>query len=249
MEAGIDGGGQPEVGVLPVPGSVPADPARSAADAALVAELRAANFAGRRYEQLRRQLAAYACHTLHAMICNGTLYARAAEIAWPIRLSAAQAELLRTSETERTQLVDDAVAIGLALFVQRGLVEGGWRSDGGANLASYCVNACIMASINVFRSWQKRARIALAEHPVGDPDATRDGIGPVAADPAELVAMYDAVRERLDSTPPRLRPVLARIALLGETQAQAAVATGHSARSVEGQMRRYRAQLRAEGVR
>lgn len=120
-------------------------------DRDLVAALAAEDFHGPIWQRLRNDLAGYGHAVLMAWMATGAISWQCARKGVPI----GPTPTTWTSE-ERSDLATAAVIAGITLFHSKGLVQGGWRFDGGASLRTYFVGAALRSFRSPYRAWRTR---------------------------------------------------------------------------------------------
>jgi hypothetical protein len=214
----------------------------------LVVRLRKSGCSGVLWLQTVDRLVGYGVGTLHRLLLDGSINAKLARLGRPVQLSAAELEHLAASQEERDDLVRDAVFTGLVLFRDRGIADGTWSPERGADLMTYFVNACLLALPNIVGSWRTRR----ARTPPIVPHHVELESFAMAGDDPSLRALDDAALDALlASLPPQIARVARTVACDGITWAAACRRHSVSPRMVEGHLRRLRrSQLpRSEDVR
>jgi DNA-directed RNA polymerase specialized sigma24 family protein len=214
-------------------------PCRICADAALVDRLAAARFSGHEYEVLRRRLAELGFVVLLGQIRTGEIFRACHRARRPVFPRGDELHRLASSPDDRAALATDAAMGGLDLFCREGLVQGGWRRDGGAALDTYFLGACVLTFPQVFRTWRRDRDRELDCRSYGSDPATEPallarpavGLGPVAF--VELV-------EELAAMPPVVRYAAVHIIVLGRSHAEIAADLGITAAALGERLRRYR---------
>jgi DNA-directed RNA polymerase specialized sigma24 family protein len=172
---------------------------RLAEDAAEVARLADAGFAGRPYQDFEERLIRYGKALLTAWLLSGEIFARCRAkgmgLPGPARLP---------THEDCGDITADTLVLGLRDFRRRALVEGGWRPEGGARLDSSFVNGLLEPFANAYRGWNVQAQREVDELMRRDPEATEADMEEIAADPStsdpqEIVMRRSAVEEALAS--------------------------------------------------
>lgn len=127
---------------------------RRAADAEMLAQLKAEGFAGPRWELFVNELARYGLAVIEVWLQTGYLFAKTREQHRPLNPSSHELEQLRKDPDERAGLADVVVARALRSFRDKSLSGLGWSADGGAGITTYFIGGCIIAFNNAFRSWR-----------------------------------------------------------------------------------------------
>ena len=218
---------------------------RRAADQALRDELARHDFAGRQYCEFQEELARYGTAVLRAWMYSGYVFKLAASRGFALHPSDAELEELHHDSEARDDLANMTVAVALPRFRQRALIEGGWRHDGGAALATYFMGACLYVFPNEFRKrrvqnekWRRQSR---RDPALTMPEADH------AADPAIRATGNIHVVNRLRDADPRARGVVA-LTIDGYSQEEIAELLGErSVRAVEGVLYRWRTREKERG--
>jgi hypothetical protein len=116
------------------------------------------DFAGPRYRRFEEEIAAYGLAVLRGWLRTGYVFALTAQLGYYLHPTAAELRELAYDAEARHELADMTIALTLPSFRQRALVEGGWRVDGGAAIATYFTGACLRVFVNEFRKrrrWQQ----------------------------------------------------------------------------------------------
>lgn len=116
------------------------------------------------------------------------------------------------------------------------LMEGKWRSDGGASLRTYFIGQCLFQILNVFRDAAKIERERREREVIQSPEDVEGRIRGSSV-PADAVLMHRLTTEELlQSVHPRARAAMARRAR-GESFEEIAVAEGFAdAKAVENKL-------------
>jgi hypothetical protein len=209
---------------------------RHLADRELVARLASRDFVGPGWDRvLAPELARYGVSVLTAWILTGMIFVRCQEK--QLNLAPPHRPLARE---EAGDLARMTVAYALPAFRVRALVNGGWRPDGGASLASWFVGSCVYAFPNLWRAWRsEQNRWDMAHARALEVGSTL----PPASDPAIEVTARAQVLAVLAGMGEDDRTIAA-LAADGHTQQEIGEILGLSARAVEGRMRRIRRRYR-----
>lgn len=215
------------------------------ADIDIVEGLRATGATGAHWEVLAGSLAAYGIGTLNRILIAGSIRNATASTGWPVLLSNEEQSELTSDPTARADLVHESVARGLVAFREKAVLGGTWSPLGGASLATYFINGCLREMPNVVRQWRTGRQERFASPVTTDQESDSYSLASTslrrsASDPAELVGSQSSAEDILEELPVSLRTPIARVALLGETLAEAAAATGQSEKALEGKLYRYR---------
>lgn len=130
---------------------------RHARDQDLYAAVRAQGFCGRDWDKLVDALAQYGLAVMEAWMRTSYVFAKVNKIGRPLPHSDTESRELRENEDLRAELGAETVARALKYFRDAAVTDGpkAWRPDGGANLTTYFVGACVQAFNNEFRRWQR----------------------------------------------------------------------------------------------
>jgi hypothetical protein len=137
---------------------------RRAADQELRDELASCDFGGQRYQRFEEELARYGMSVLRGWMYSGYIFQLAAGRGFSLHPSDRELEELHRDSDLREELATMTVAVALPRFREYALVRGGWRSDGGANLATY-MGSCLFVFPNELRKrrvQQKKWRLQTA---------------------------------------------------------------------------------------
>lgn len=124
-------------------------------DRQLFDAVRVEGFCGRRWDRLAGDLAAYGWAVLDAWLRTGYIFAKVGAIGRPLQHSYTEALELTTNADLRDELCTETVARALKKFRGAALEGTGWSPDGGANLTTFFVGACLQAFNNEFRRWTR----------------------------------------------------------------------------------------------
>lgn len=128
-------------------------------DQALHDYLDSVGWQGPDYEAFVVQAADYAHRSLRKLIRNREAFKRLDARGWP-RWPTAREELLLQG-TELHNLIERTVEDTVLRFqaqARRGQGWGGWRSTGGASLATWLVNGCVYELANSYDRWRRAMR-------------------------------------------------------------------------------------------
>ncbi|WP_330185965.1 hypothetical protein OHB26_38890 (plasmid) [Nocardia sp. NBC_01503] len=126
----------------------PDAPERLAADLALIATLRRAEFSGPLWDTYACELARYAFGVLSAWMSTGHIFAIARSKRIPCTPSPGELERFMSDPDLRTDIADVAIVEALQSFRRKMLLGTGWRADGGASVTTYFIGACVIAFVN-----------------------------------------------------------------------------------------------------
>ncbi|GAB1693319.1 RNA polymerase sigma factor [Krasilnikovia sp. M28-CT-15] len=200
--------------------------------------LAAADFAGPRYRRFEEEISAYGLAVLRAWMRTGYIFTLTAQLGYYLDPTPAEIEELARDPEARHELADMTIALTLPAFRQRALVEGGWRVDGGAAIATYFTGAALRVFVNEFRKrrryqqkWQTNVCQDIEVWPM-----------PSSAGDPEIIAINGIlIRDHLSSLDSRTRAVL-KLVLDGYSQQEITEMLGLvSIKAVEGLLRRWRA--------
>lgn len=133
------------------------------------------------------------------------------------------------------------------VFHEYGLRQGRWDPVGGASLATYGVNACVLCFPPVYQKWW-RGRVL--ERSFGDLAAdlpARFQVDARQPDPVDLVADRMEVEHLMRQIPEPARTALWARGVEGATQAEAARLVGMTEKALEGRIGRARTNLGLSG--
>jgi DNA-directed RNA polymerase specialized sigma24 family protein len=133
-------------------------------DDVLWARLRQDGFAGRSWDLVSDRLARYGYQCIGAWIRAGVIFGKCWEAGARGLADADLDALQRMSAEDVEELVQDAVAKGLANLQQRARNGEGWRDGGGRSLEAYFITSCLLAFPTIYRGHcRKRRRWACAD--------------------------------------------------------------------------------------
>ncbi len=190
---------------------------RRAADAALFERLAAERFTGPAYERFANELAAYGLAVMQAWLRTGHIFRLVR--AKGIRLHPTEHELMlfARSEDERQSLALTTVTVALTQFKQRAQADTGWSADGGANITTYFMGACVLSFPNelarVRRADKRWSKSLAAEERTESFKCMNeahgiDTSGSIGRDPASIVAGTDQVERTLTTLTDKQRQVV-----------------------------------------
>ncbi len=175
---------------------------------------------------------------LDGWLRSGKIFAKVAEATFPLWPSGAELEELARDGDARDELADSTVAVALAHFHQRSMIEGGWRPAGGRSLTIYFIGACLLEFPNEMKRFRRSRRTRVTEFPatevIENLPAGRPGLD------------TSPLRDLLDGLDERTRRVL-ELKLDGYRHTEIAELTGMKVRAVEGVLYRWRQKHRREG--
>jgi DNA-directed RNA polymerase specialized sigma24 family protein len=228
-------GGMPQRPV-PDPDDLAELAARLQADCEMRDKLAAQGFAGETYAVLEDELAGYGYQLMTAWLASGHIFTRCRQaglgtLSLPIPFS------------DREDLAQETVADALGSFRRKGLVQGGWRPDGGASMKAYFTGALLLQFANI---WRRRLRAPATSRALSL-DTLPTELESLVPDPADVAVQRDEIRRALVS----MENDRTRIALVltqdGYEQDEIAeiLGPGTTPRAVEGLLRRHRRRLAA----
>jgi DNA-directed RNA polymerase specialized sigma24 family protein len=133
-------------------------------DDVLWARLRQDGFAGRSWDLVSDRLARYGYQCIGAWVRAGVIFGKCWEAGARGLADADLDALQRMSAEDVEELVQDAVAKGLANLQQRARNGEGWRDGGGRSLEAYFITSCLLAFPTIYRGHcRKRRRWASAD--------------------------------------------------------------------------------------
>jgi len=133
-------------------------------DDVLWARLRQDGFAGRSWDLVSDRLARYGYQCIGAWVRSGVIFGKCWEAGARGLADADLDALQRMSAEDVEELVQDAVAKGLANLQQRARNGEGWRDGGGRSLEAYFITSCLLAFPTIYRGHcRKRRRWASAD--------------------------------------------------------------------------------------
>ncbi|MFI6976759.1 hypothetical protein ACIBMX_48650 [Streptomyces phaeochromogenes] len=221
---------------------------RRMADERMVRLLAADGFTGTRYDRFEEELARYGISVLRGWMHSGFVFKLVALRGFDLKPDGLELdELVRDSEL-REELAMMTVAWALPVFRQRALVEGGWRAEGGAGIATYFMGACAYEFPNEYRRYrrqEKRWRRGQASQDITT--EVRSAVGCVEEEVLSNLWVLDELKSIDD---PRIQ---AAVALTVDDFSQEEIQQlldAKSIRAVEGMLYRWRTKKqRDEGGR
>lgn len=121
-------------------------------DRSIIAELRAAGFAGRDYDYFASEIAKYGIAVMAAWIRTHQIFSklrsRGRGLAEP------SDDVLRDTETA-FEVAMETVAYALGNFRTYVLLPGRWDPDRGASIRTYFIGQCLIQFPNVYRRWHR----------------------------------------------------------------------------------------------
>lgn len=175
--------------------------ARRLADAFLVEALRADGFQGRSYSRFEEELARYGMAVISSWISTGKIFTQASRQGFPLKRPSRP-----LTPDESDELAMESTARALRSFKRMALQEGRWRPDGGADLKTYFLGACVLEFANVYRQFSRsiareREFIPLDEEIESAASLESDPIGDLEQQMFAKATIADMLRTgKLDST-------------------------------------------------
>jgi sigma-70-like protein len=214
-------------------------------DRRIVARLASEGFAGPNTDKLLLATFDHAMAVMKFLVDTGRIFDACARLRRTVRRQHGDDQW---TVDDREHLVGSSVDAGVFhVFREYGLRRGRWSPSGGASLATYGVNACVLCFPPVYQKWW-RARVL--ERSFGDlaadvpPRLQADLRQP---DPAKVVSDRDEAERYLRQMPQPLRTAVWMRAVEGASQAEAAEFVGMTERSLESRLGRARASLGLSG--
>jgi DNA-directed RNA polymerase specialized sigma24 family protein len=206
---------------------------RLARDAALLAELGKAGFAGRAFDLYHEELVKYGFAVCLKWIRSGRMHRECGQRGRPV------GELPATATMQDFRdLATDAAVEGAVLFRRLALVGGQWSPAGGASLATFYIGACIHVYPGVYRRWYRLHMPWTVVDPI--PDDTDHGAVNPHSDVFLLRELLQSVLHRLSEINERAHVALTMRAD-GYSYATIAKVLGCTERAVGGLLDRGRA--------
>ncbi|MFJ8955217.1 hypothetical protein ACIRO1_34505 [Streptomyces sp. NPDC102381] len=131
---------------------------RRMADQQLVHRLSESGFAGPHYVRFEAELARYGISVLRGWLYSGYVFKLVAARGFDLKPHELELEELAEDSDLREELASMTIARALPVFRQRALVEAGWRSDGGASIATYFMGASAYEFPNEYRRHRVQQR-------------------------------------------------------------------------------------------
>ena len=211
---------------------------RRAADKELRDELASAGFTGPKYQAFQEELARYGMSVLSAWMYTGYIFQLTAARGFALHPTEQELEELHRKPEIRDEHAVMTVALALARFREQALAGGGWRPEGGANLATYFMGACLYVFPNEFRKRRvQQMKWQLQNHP--DPAVTSPPTAAVT-DPGVVVAGKLRVCADLARADPREAAIVA-LTIDGYSQEEIVETLDEtSIRAIEGVLYRWR---------
>lgn len=220
---------------------------RHAVDAEVFAAVRAEGFEGKRWDRLAEDLGRYGWAVMAAWLFTGYVFVKVNQIGRPLTPTDAElAELARDAEV-REELCIETVARAVKTFRDQAIADRGWSPQGGANLTTFFVGACVQAFNNEFRRWCRLER-RWGPNQVADPQVLAEHGGRLAevsrgphvfAEPARAAAdgdHFERVLTELSDT----EQVIVRFTDAGYAQKEIGEMLGLTERAVEARLYRLR---------
>jgi hypothetical protein len=217
-------------------------------DDVLWARLRQDGFAGPAWDVVSDRLARYGYQCIGAWVRTGVIFTKCWESGARGLAPSDLETLARMPAEDVEELVQDAVAAGLAGLRERARNGAGWRDGGGRSLEAYFVTSCLLAFPTIYRGHCRRRRrrlradLALAAEPA---ERRSD-----AVDVATVVVHRDELQRVLVSIgDPCLRTAV-YLSALGHPCREIALLLprGTTPRQVEDMLRAYRRREEADNA-
>lgn len=206
---------------------------RLGGDEDLLLRLQLHGFAGKEWDRAAEEFAVYGMAVLRSWLRTQLIFIKVRQ---RTRMPLARPPEDWLDELDvRVSVAEDTIIRAIAKF-REVLMDGGWRSDGGASLRTYFIGQCLFQILNVFRDAAKAERQRRKRELVQSPEEVeRLRVGSAA--PADAALMNRLTTEELlESVHPRARGAMARRAR-GESYEEIAVAEGFAdAKAVENRL-------------
>lgn len=222
---------------------------RLAGDARLRDAMESEGFSGVVYRRFEWELVSYARSVLKGWLYSGSIFDLLAQRGIHLQPKEHEQLALQDDHQARDDLATMVIAVALPTFRERALVDGGWKPEGGAAIATFFMGASLYAFLNEFRTWRRLLGSHGAEVPVDDMGALIDVRLRPSNDPADAAVMGDQILRVLSSHKPRTREVVA-LHLAGYSHNEIAEMTNaHSAEAIEGVLYRWRTKEKSRAAR
>jgi hypothetical protein len=210
-------------------------------DRRIVARLASEGFNGPNTEKLLLATFDYATVVMNFLVDTGRIFDACKRLRRTVRRQGG--DELWTPD-DREHLAGSSVDAGVFhVFREYGLRRGRWSPSGGASLATYGVNACVLCFPPVYQQWW-RARVL--ERSFGDLAAdvpSRLQVDVSQPDPAQVICDRDEAERCLLQMPEVVRTAVWKRGVEGATQAEAAEFLGMTEKALESRIGRTRANL------
>ncbi|WP_217235545.1 hypothetical protein [Streptomyces sp. AC555_RSS877] len=215
---------------------------RRMADQQMVRLLSESGFAGGHYVRFQDVLARYGISVLRGWLYSGYVFKLVALRGFDLKPHELELEELVRDSDLREELAMMTVARALPVFRQRALVEAGWRSDGGASIATYFMGACAYEFPNEYRRHrvqQKRWHRGQATEEI-----TTEGRFAMRGVAEDVLGNLRVLQDLRDIEDPRTRAAVA-LTIDGYTQEEIQqLVDATSIRAIEGLLYRWRTKAR-----
>ncbi|OBI78437.1 hypothetical protein A5664_17995 [Mycolicibacterium fortuitum] len=226
-------------------------------DRQLFEAVRAEGFCGRRWERMATDLAEYGLAVLAAWLRTGYIFAKVSGIGRPLQHTYTEAVELATNADIRDELCAETVAKALKKFRDTAQEGTGWSPDGGANLTTFFVGACVQAFNNEFRRWSRHEQ-SWGRNLSTDPQKLIDHSDNVAAvarathifdDPERATADADHFERMLRELGSAKDHAILMLTDMAYSQEEIGELLGITERAVEGRLYRLRTNMRGRARR
>ena len=214
---------------------------RRLADAALVQRLRHDGFNGLEFDNFTNEMAAYALSVMHGWLLSGHIFVLTARRGLGLENGT---EFLSTRPETREELANMTVAVAWRRFHRDSLLGGGWQPEGGANITTYFMGACILEFPNIYRAQLNHDRKA-----VDDVCEQLPMIPGHYEDPVREVLAIEHAVQLLGGGSEREKAILTLVLDGYEYEEIAQMLAESSPRAVEGVVRRWRQRKKKEAIR
>ncbi|MET7566912.1 hypothetical protein ABZT04_00165 [Streptomyces sp. NPDC005492] len=208
------------------------------ADQQMVRLLSESGFAGAHYARFEEALARYGISVLRGWLYSGYAFKLVASRGFDLKPHELELEELVRDSDLREELAMMTVARALPVFRQRALVAAGWRTDGGASIATYFMGACAYEFPNEYRRHrvqQKRWHRGQATEEITTEDRLM-----VRSVAEEVLGNLRVLQDLRDIGDPRTQAAVA-LTIDGYTQEEIQqMVDAKSIRAIEGLVYRWR---------
>jgi DNA-directed RNA polymerase specialized sigma24 family protein len=192
-------------------------------------------FSGAQYDELVDALVRYSLPVMKAWIRSGRIFSLSARAGRPLY----GREVVMDAE-DIGDLATDTIMGALRLFREAALSGNGWKSDGGATLASYFMGACVRVFPNSYRSWwnwrRRVDRIVCLDIPEERDDST----------PESEVLSAEYAASILRKLPPRVAEIIV-LRSKGYSNTEIGALMETTPRAIEGMLYRFRTGMKSVG--
>lgn len=213
-------------------------------DKALLEDLRADGFDGRKYTVFVTVLAKYGIAVIRGWIRSGVILAKVRERGFGGLPPEPRPRAMNEDEDTAEELANETVALALVAFKDRVLVPGRWDPTKGASLSTFFVGQCLMQFGNVYKRWHTE----YSGRPIAvEPD--HHVLESHIEDITHQTTVRDEARRVLVLIEdPRAREAFWRHAVNGETFGSIATTLAMTEKAVEKMIARARKRVRDEGA-